>query len=144
MINLSGKTVLIIGQLPDIHITTVEEKLKLFGANVLIFDRLRPDKCRIKIHFDSKKPQIKFYISNKFFNIDDINAVWWRVKPIIESEITGQINSIASIFIKREWQGVLYSLDFFLPKARWVNPRLADLKARNKPTQLLIANELGF
>jgi glutathione synthase/RimK-type ligase-like ATP-grasp enzyme len=47
-------------------------------------------------------------------------------------------------FAQREWRAVLDALEFFTPRAFWVNPRAADIQAKNKPAQLIIARELGL
>jgi glutathione synthase/RimK-type ligase-like ATP-grasp enzyme len=60
------------------------------------------------------------------------------------SDMTGAPASPMAGFAQREWRSALDSLEAFTPQALWVNRREADLRARNKPVQLRIAQEVGF
>ena len=139
------RTILIIGQIPDPHIASVVEVLIERGAKVLIFDRLQPQKnCYLNYYMGPDGITGFFCANGERCNLAEVNAVWWRIKPVTMADMTGQPTSLAAGFAWREWQSALEALEFFTPKARWVNPRIASLQARNKPTQLLLAHELGF
>ena len=71
-------------------------------------------------------------------------AVWWRVKPFSLMEYGAEPMPIIEGFIEREWRSTLGSLSAFTPQAFWINPRSADLLARDKPVQLLAAQQAGF
>jgi glutathione synthase/RimK-type ligase-like ATP-grasp enzyme len=137
-------TILIIGQLPDPHITSVASILDNNGCNVIIFDRLTPEKYKFNQYLNSGGCKSIVSIKGVNHNLADVDAIWWRVKPTSEADLTGKSVSLAASFAQREWRSVLESLEFFTPRAFWVNPRLSDLRARNKPIQLLMAKKLGF
>ena len=94
---------------------------------------IRPDGCGGFLNIDGEQ-----------CNLTEVSAIWWRVKPFTITELSGRPLSPVDGFIEREWRSVLDSLEFFTPQALWVNPRTADLQARNKPVQLVVAHDLGF
>lgn len=130
--------------MPDPHIESVTNILKQIGADVRFFDVYNPAQYAINMNFSDKDLDIHAYIDNVKLRLSEFHAVWWRVKPSFLFSRTSKKRTLWSEFAHREWESILESLHSFTPKARWINPRLSDLCARNKPTQLLVAKELGF
>lgn len=139
-----SKKILIIGQVPDPHISSVAAALARSGARTLIFSRLQPQNYRFNYHLTSDGCKGFLYLEGERCDLAKVSAVWWRVKPFTVTEISGQTPSIVDGFIEREWRSALDSLETFTSQALWVNPRAADLRARNKPVQLAVAQDLGF
>lgn len=139
------RTVLIIGQIPDPHISSVARILTRLGAKVLVFDRLQPQES-VRLNYQLGPDGCKgfLHVGGESCNLAEVHAVWWRVKAFTLAEMSGLSPSPAASFGQREWRSALDSIEFFTSQARWVNPRLADLRARDKPTQLLVAHELGL
>ncbi len=138
------KTVLIIGQVSDPHIGAVRTALIQLGAKVFIFDRLRSQQgCQLSYHLGTTCVFGVLDIDGQLCDLSEVDAVWWRVKPTTYLNFP-ESNPATTSFIHREWDSALNSLEAFTRQSRWINPRLSDLQARNKPTQLFIARKLGF
>lgn len=138
-------SVLIVGQLPDPHIEAVECHLRDLGAEVWIFDRARPESERlVQLTFGSGKAEGKLILGDRVCTLESLTAVWWRVKPYAFTDIVEGSRSLAAGFAEREWRSVLDGIEMYNPEATWINPRSADIMARNKPWQLQVAMDLGF
>jgi glutathione synthase/RimK-type ligase-like ATP-grasp enzyme len=139
------KSILIVGQTPDPHITSVSSSLRRMGHSVLLFDMNNPDRTGISLSYSSKSgPKGAFLRGSKEFDLSQLDAVWWRLKPPLFRSQVSEKTVVWSEFVIREWMTILQSLDSFTPKARWVNPRSSDVRSGSKPAQLLLAREVGF
>jgi hypothetical protein len=135
------KNVLVVGQLPDPHIDSVLSFLRDRDTNILFVDLFSPDAVAISVGFEGK---VNLRINQSCMSASDIDSVWWRVKPYYIRGSPKNKRKVLSEFLHREWRSLLESLEFFTENLRWVNPRMSDLRARNKPAQLLLAKQIGF
>jgi glutathione synthase/RimK-type ligase-like ATP-grasp enzyme len=71
----------------------------------------------------------------------DISFVWNR---IWQTPKPAALKSDIRSYIERESSEFLDSLEYYLPNVVWANKRSADLKASQKPLQLLIAQSVGL
>jgi hypothetical protein len=136
------KKVLVVWQRPDPHIDSVLNFLRELDTTILFFDLFSPDLTTISLDIDKNKADVLMSQDNT--SLSDIDSVWWRVKPYYIRGSLKRKGKAVSEFLHREWRSLLESLEFFTGNARWVNPRMADLRARNKPAQLLMAKQIGF
>lgn len=139
-----SKTILIVGQLPDPHIEAVEREIHNLGAQVVVFDRLKPSEQALSFHLDGRVNQGWLQSDGSTIDLTTICGVWWRVKPYTLGELSGEAPPLTVSFADREWRSTLDSLPVYTPDALWVNPRTSDLMARNKPYQLAKATHIGF
>jgi len=140
---LSTKTILIVGQSPDPHIDCISNLLKENGASVIFFDIYNPEKCALTLDI-SDKPNHYLDSHEMKTALSNIHAIWWRAKPsAFRTNSTGKW-ALWAEFAHREWKSILESLHLFTSHAKWINPRSTDLYMRNKPAQILIAQEIGF
>lgn len=137
-------SIFIVGQRPDPHIDAVEAELLHRGAQVWIFDRLAHGESTLTYAFEREGPRGTLTTAGGRCDLAELDAVWWRVKPTTLTDLGGDAPSPAARFARREWRSALEALPTFSPAARWVNARTADLRARHKPTQLLVAGEAGW
>ncbi len=137
-------TILIVGQLPDPHIDAVVQKLECLGAAPVLFNRICPEESHLTYWLDDGLACGEILTSRGRVRLDQLDAVWWRVKPFSLIEYGAEPMPIIQGFIEREWRSTLGSLSAFTPQAFWINPRAADLLARDKPVQLQAAQQAGF
>ena len=135
-------TVLIVGQRPDPHIDTVAAQLTEAGARFVILDRNSSDECALILGNMAEVSWIA--VRERRTLLSDFTAVWWRVKPSARAEFDAGSASVEEALKWAEWRNFLRSLPRFLASARWVNPVPRHYEAAYKPTQLLLASELGF
>jgi glutathione synthase/RimK-type ligase-like ATP-grasp enzyme len=143
-----SRTVLIVGRdlaRPDPHVDAVASALARAGARTLLFDHVRPeDSSRLSYSFEGKGCRAVLCVGGTCCDLAEVDAVWWRVKPPTRADVAGQPLTVTADFAEREWRAILDSFETFTARALWVNPRSGDLRARTKPTQLLIARDLGL
>lgn len=135
---------LIVGQCPDPHIDAVVKQLRERSAAVTVLDRLRPDHQALTYRYTGPAHGGSLRSDGAALDLAAVSAVWWRVKPFTIAELTGAPAPLAEGFVDREWRTALDSLPAFTPSARWMNPRAADQRARNKPIQLAEAQAVGL
>lgn len=136
--------VLIVGQLPDPHIEAVARELARLGVAPVLFDRVRPAESLVTYRLDDGSAGGELVTASGRVRLEDVGAVWWRVKPFSLAEYGAEPLSPLERFIAREWRSTLGSLSAFTPEATWVNPRAADVLARDKPVQLAAAQRAGL
>lgn len=136
--------VLIVGQLPDPHIDAVVRELATLRAKPVLFNRLAPEESRLTYALDGDRADGEIVTAEDRVHCDDLRAVWWRVKPFTLAEYGAEPMPVIAGFVEREWRSTLGSLEAFTPGAMWVNPRPADLVAREKPVQLKMARQVGL
>lgn len=136
------KKILIIGERADPHIQLVTNLLEQLGASVKIFDLDKFSEHIVNVEYSTINTEAFGEILD--FQLSQIDTVWYRIKPSMPYPKNTKENFLWSEFAYREWKSIIDSLHFFTPNALWINPRLSDLKAREKPTQLLLAKQLGF
>lgn len=136
--------ILICSQHHETQVQEVCQQLKKLGANPVLFERYRKDHFIAYQYNGSVKgilrlKNIEYPLDSKTFP-----AVWFRPKPILISEMPGEIAKIEEKFCALEWRAVLQSLDMLLTRSKWINPLLASQKAANKVYHLKIAQEVGL
>jgi glutathione synthase/RimK-type ligase-like ATP-grasp enzyme len=136
--------VLIVGQLPDPHIDAVVRELEGLGAEPVLFDRASPEKSRLTYRLEEGQASGEILTARSRVRLSELDAVWWRVKPFTPAQFGAEPTPVIAGFVEREWRSALDSLVVFTPQAFWVNPRAADFAAREKPTQLRVAQEAGL
>ncbi|MBN1629088.1 MAG: ATP-dependent carboxylate-amine ligase [Thermoleophilia bacterium] len=136
--------VLIVGQLPDPHIDAVARELETLGAAPILFNRLCPEESRITYRLENDAADGEIATAHGAIRLSEVRAVWWRVKPFSLAEYGAEPMPVVEGFIDREWRSVLNALTAFTPRAFWINPRAADLVAREKPVQLCLARQAGL
>lgn len=110
-----------------------------------MLDRFRlQEDCLLTYSIDSSSSTASLTLSDASLDLAEVASVWWRVKPFTIMEVTADSQSLSAKFAEREWRSALDSVEAFTPNARWVNPRASDMRARNKPAQLLAAREIGL
>jgi glutathione synthase/RimK-type ligase-like ATP-grasp enzyme len=140
------RSVLIVGDHSDLHIQAVASAIRRAGGKAPVLDPVRDGgtACRITYAFGPGGCTGAARVDDEWYDLDDVDAVWWRVKLLSSAELIATGPTVASDFAVREWRSGIDSLATFTPNARWVNPRPADQAARHKPTQLALAQDLGL
>jgi glutathione synthase/RimK-type ligase-like ATP-grasp enzyme len=140
-----SRTVLVIGEPDDRHVTEVAGLLAARGVRPLLFDFVRQPVIggRLTWTLGDGRAGAAVNVDDEWVDLDDVDAVWWRVKLV---EGTGVLTRGGSMpdFALREWFAVLDSLEHLAPAARWTNRRSASSVARLKPVQLRVATEVGL
>ena len=135
--------VLIVGHSFDPHVDSLVGHLGDLGCQPIVFDR----HCyRHLIHLAVREsgPEGYLQIEDRRIEFQEIKSVWWRLKPIVRSEVTGVFDSVSEEFASREWRATIRCLPSFLPHARWVNPVSAQNEINLKARQLVLAHSVGF
>jgi glutathione synthase/RimK-type ligase-like ATP-grasp enzyme len=138
-----SRFILIIGQSSDPHVERVRQALDALGARSLIVDPQLSDP-QISISFSGGECRFEARAGGRVIVGSEISAVWWRLKPGPEWPASDPELNAMRVFRGREWQHALEGLEVALPDARWVNPRSADRRARQKALQLREAARAGF
>lgn len=136
--------VLIIGNRIDPHVERVMASLAERGCTCHVIDPFATEPSLISYRFAGSNLTIRIDDSYAEFPIDDVTAVWWRLKPAVVQPGLTTLDSISQGFAEREWQHTLESLEEFIPASVWINPRSSDRRIRYKPKQLLWAARAGF
>ena len=136
------RNILIVGQTPDIHIETIQSILKSRGIDSLLLHRGYGDSCSFYIDTNSSRGRV--FASDRFYWLDEISAVWWRMKPSSPVEFSGGQGSVEETMKWVEWRHQLRSLSTYTSNAFWINRLSNHYEASYKPTQLFIAQKLGF
>jgi len=138
------KSVLILGQTPDPHIEAVAGHLRRLGASPLLVDHVRPWRtCRVYYSHHGNEVSVSVQVDGQRVHAQDLAGLWCRMKPVaLDAPPDGA--GATGAFVRREWRSVLASLEHFTPVERWLNPRASDLRARNKPSQLAVAQQVGL
>jgi glutathione synthase/RimK-type ligase-like ATP-grasp enzyme len=111
------------------------------GVGALILDPFAPDQeARIAYSFAGGTYAFEARAGRLSARCWDVAAVWWRLKQFPEDEARAPEERFAF----KEWRDALEGLEEVLARARWVNPRRADRRARHKVVQLVEANRCGF
>src|SRR3989344_148364 len=138
-----GKTLLIVGQIPDLHISHIVQGVAKRGWRSVVFDPFQKDHyLSLAVNRGGAGSEVRAGESHSA--LGDIRAVWWRWKPIVAALWQSEGRGIAAQFRQREWRSTLYSLPAFLPGACWINPLRAHEEISHKPRQLEIARQCGF
>jgi glutathione synthase/RimK-type ligase-like ATP-grasp enzyme len=139
-------TVLIVGQSDDPHVQRVVERLRQRGVQPVVLDVIGgsapTSRLTYELAIDRGRGSVE--IQGAVHALEDIRAVWWRMKLLAGPDLSGLPTAVAGEFALREWRSALDSLDAFTPGARWINRRAADVAARHKPVQLMAAREVGL
>jgi glutathione synthase/RimK-type ligase-like ATP-grasp enzyme len=137
------RKVLIFGHPEDPHIKKVAKFLLDFECQIFIFDRFCESHL-ISLSISNTGPGGYLQIDGQRIELNDIDAVWWRVKPIVTSEVTGSFEKVAEEFASREWRVTMRALPSFIRNAFWVNPLIAQQQINPKPHQLALASSIGL
>jgi glutathione synthase/RimK-type ligase-like ATP-grasp enzyme len=115
-----------------------EKKINWIRFNTEKFPLLANGTWRLD---NSNDLNLLFDFDNKRVNVNEITSVWYRRfgKFVLPDSFTEQ----ERIFTSGESQTFLRSL-FQSINAFWVNPRDSEVKANDKPFQLICAKEVGF
>jgi hypothetical protein len=134
--------ILLFGSDYDPHLKTVESRLKTKGVKAFIFD-LNNKQNKISLHMNEKDTQGEFIVNDEIFSFEDIDKIWWRLKPnpyIGDNLDTHTIKD----FISTEWRNLLNNLYYHIPNAIWINHPESQYKANFKTYQLSLARKVGF
>jgi hypothetical protein len=132
--------IIVVGDPDDIHISSVCKLL--MNPDQVIF--VNPHNAVECIKYTFSPFMVSFYSDGNEYSINDIEAVWWRLKPNLLINQFNLKDSETLQFKLREWLFTLEPLSNFLADKFWMNKRCIDKEIRNKPNQLLIASNLGF
>jgi hypothetical protein len=136
--------VLVVGSAQDPHVQRVLTHLDNYGWTSFVLDPLHEEAASIICRLSDGNVELLGRDSRgKRMALNDVTAVWWRLKPSVESWDT-DIARLTSDFRKREWRHALESLEVLISDAKWVNPRAVDRRVRYKATQLVLARRSGF
>ena len=140
------RVVLIVGQSNDPHVQRVAERLRHRAVRPVVLDVIgdAPPTSRLSYELAIDRGRGSVEIQGGVHALEDVAAVWWRMKLLGGPELSGLPTALAGEFALREWRSALDSLDAFTPGARWINRRAADAAARHKPLQLMAAREVGL
>lgn len=136
--------VLVCSQQGEVQVEEVREKMLAAGINCVLFERYRKDHF---ITYDYKsKPKAILRLGEDEYSLDSetFPVVWYRPKPIILSELPGELGDVNERFCAHEWRIILKSMDTFLSNSKWVNPIWSSQRAGCKTYQLKLAAELGL
>lgn len=140
-------SILLIGQRNDPHIDAVHQRLLEGGSDVEILDTVEeiPEtKISVKVPGVVESNLINSGTS-KSVDWITVSAVWWRVKPPIIRAKPPTVETLANTeFRKREWTHAIIPLESILPKIKWINSPIAQLKAGHKLYQLELAQQANF
>jgi glutathione synthase/RimK-type ligase-like ATP-grasp enzyme len=137
-----AENILIIGDETDPHVLSVCKFLDEHNARVIVLNPAEGKSANIAYSFSPFK--ILISDADKTISCEEIDAVWWRLKPNARCNPTNMSEAATENFIAREWQMALEPLSYFLKDCYWLNKRSADLLLRNKPYQLYQAGLHGF
>ena len=130
--------VLIISQYDDLHTTAVCKQLDQLNLDYFLFERYRKDHL-ITIEYGPKKNKIRFNCGDSTYFGDEVSTVFWRPKPIIQSELPGNNATLTEQFCKQEWHATLRALEELLgPTVKWAN-KPSQVSYLSKPYQLALA-----
>lgn len=132
--------ILIIGQIPDLHIEKVLKLLKEKGENVAFFQRYN-NHDQLSIHFSNSK-DIKLSLkTDKTILPKNIKSIWMRLKPSLLSEFPGGVGSTEERFMVYEWNSLMKPfLQELLPN-KWINHPDKNHYIGYKVNQLKLAQE---
>lgn len=136
--------ILICAQHDDPHVASVASNIKKNGGKPIIFERFRRDHF-ISYVFSQGEHSAYLNIEGcKYCLSSDFISVWWRIKPLVSSELPGGYGGLKEQFCVSEWRNTLYSLSSFLLNKKWINPLSVSHQLNNKPYQLLLATQCGL
>ena len=136
---------LVCAQSGETNINHVCDILKSNGAKPLLFERYRRDHFVTYTYTDNKiEGLLKIEGTAYPLRSDVFPAVWFRIKPVIASEIPGEKSNINEKFCTHEWKHVLTTLDIFLEDSKWINKIGVSQKYSCKAQQLKLALECGL
>lgn len=129
----------------DQYVIEVSEIIKARGYTPVYFERYRNDHF-ITYSYSRNTFSASLMIEGKTYDLakSPFYSIWWRVKPVIKSEIPGAEGSIREKFCMLEWRQALNAFECALAKTKWVNPLSASLLINNKPMQLKLASQHGL
>jgi glutathione synthase/RimK-type ligase-like ATP-grasp enzyme len=128
----------------DPHINRVCHYIKLHKGNYIFMERYRNDHL-FSFNVTNNKSNLFFKNEIEEFDlIENVKSVFWRIKPVISSELpAGKSNEIEK-FCAAQWMGALHSFASLFKDILWVNNLYDSKLADSKITQLKTAQELGF
>jgi glutathione synthase/RimK-type ligase-like ATP-grasp enzyme len=137
--------VLICSQFGEAQVAEVYKILIRKKVTPILFERYRKDQF-ITYHCGEGQVLATLRLGGKKYVLDSdtFPAVWYRPKPIIRSEIPGELSNIKERFCAFEWKHILHSLDLFLEKSKWINKVGCNHRVANKVYQLKLAQEVGL
>ncbi len=137
--------ILICSQIGETQVEAVCQQLLNLGGNPILFERYRRDHF-VTYHYDKEEIHAFLNIGGLTYKLteDVFPVVWYRPKPILRSEIPGELANYQEKFCIEEWKRILQSLDIFLAKSKWVNPIYTSYRVANKGYQLKLAREVGL
>lgn len=137
--------VLILGESIDPHVRAVTNVLKQRGVECVIFERYKSGSFT-EVSFHKKNIQAHVIVKNKRHALvsDYFSSVWWRVKPVLPSEVPGIKCSKSDVFRAQEWKQVLPYFSRALAKSKWLNPLDKHSYITKKVEQLALAAQCGL
>ncbi len=136
--------ILICTQGDDPHVKSVSDFIKKMGGMPILFERYRRDHF-ISYQYLGGNFKATVKIGSDIYDIkNDFQSIWWRLKPIIASELQGGNGNQKEQLCMHEWKSALHSLEGFSNGAKWVNPLYAASQISKKPIQLALATKLDL
>jgi hypothetical protein len=133
--------ILIFGSPNDTHVQAVCQCIGELGERFVVVNHWEPDSRGFCVDINTK---FRLILGNNLISLDEVRAVWWRVKPNhFDSEPNGN-NQFDDNFTIEEWRTVWQYISFCLGNVPWVNDRNASRRASNKLLQLQMAAEVGL
>lgn len=137
------RTVLIFGHSEDPHVIAVAEAIRQLSHRSFIFDRYHAQHV-LALEFSEKGIKGHFRIANECVELQEVDAVWWRLKPTPLPVVHDYFELSKISFINAEWRSTLGALAYLLPQVRWVNKQENQVKFNYKPVQLSLAQQVGL
>ena len=137
--------ILICGQSYEVLTNSIIDHLQEKGATPVVLERYNPNH---KLSFVYDNNDTRVFLSTPegeyTFNSETFPAVYWRVKPILKSELPGASPHENEQFCISEWRHALSAIPELLNKSFFINPWHASRRASLKILQLEVAIKLGF
>lgn len=140
---MSVSTAIILAPPDDVHARTVAWEIERLGGDAVILDTARfPVDWRLSMSARSPSDFVVVTPQGRRIDGDKVSGLWWRRvnPPIIPDDVA---DGEHRVFCRAEARALLEGWAHALGE-RVVNPLAAELPARRKPYQLLMAARLGL
>lgn len=128
----------------DPHISRVCHHINRYGGNYFFFERYRDDHF---FSFNSEQSPILELTAKerKLISDQSPDSVYWRIKPVISSELPYGQTDKAEIYCAKQWMSALEGIvSLYRDQSFWLNNLRAIRESNNKIAQLKAASDLGF
>lgn len=137
--------VLICSQQNECQVEKVSRIISAKGGTPVFFERYRADHW-IYYKYLNGSHQLYLNIEGRKYTVNShtFPSIWYRVKPVLKSEIPGELGSVAEKFCIEEWRHAIRALEMYVQDSMWINKVRSNYELSLKPYQLKLAIEVGL